>query len=128
MIEINNFTKSKINKNFVEKVAKYILEKENKKNKFFSLAFVGEKRMRKINKEFLGKNKSTDVLSFSEIGSNDKNNLGEIVICLQKTENPTQALIHGILHLLGYDHEKSDDMQKKEIKYLSNFKNLLVEK
>ncbi len=73
--------------------------------------------MKKINHQYRGKNKSTDVLSFT---SEDKSTLGELLFCntvLRKQAKQqhhsfelelTCMMIHGILHLLGYDHEISD--------------------
>ncbi|MGD0576477.1 MAG: rRNA maturation RNase YbeY [Candidatus Staskawiczbacteria bacterium] len=125
MIEINNLTKVSINKKSFSQVAKKVLIGENKITKNISLAFVGKEEIKKINKKFRKKNKATDVLSFN-LGQG--NYLGEIVICpevvKEKDEEIMEVFIHGILHLLGYDHEKSKKdaelMEKKQEKYLSN--------
>ena len=76
--------------------------------------------MRQLNKEFRGKDTTTDVLSFPNDADEfdpDKNNLGDIVISAeqakrQATENRLtleaeikQLILHGVLHLCGYDHE-----------------------
>lgn len=135
MIEINNLTKFRVDKKFFSTVAKKVLSGENKKTENFSLAFVGEQEIKKLNKKFRKKNKATDVLSFS---LTDKNFLGEIIICpdvaeknakkygVSKKYEITKIFIHGILHLLGYDHEGSEKeaeiMEKKQEKYLSNIK------
>ena len=119
MIEINNLTASSVDEEFLKGVAKKVLKGEKKKEIDLSIAFVGEARMRKLNKKYRGKNKVTDVLSFG-------NELNEIVICLREVKknakkyNSTfkkelaRVLIHAILHLLGYEHEK---MQEKEEYY-----------
>ena len=109
-----------------------------------SIAFIGPGRMRKLNKTYRKKNKVTDVLSFSnakvgfekfKIGPTEKTDgLGEIVICLRevaknaKKNDSTQereliwVVIHGVLHLLGFDHEKSEaeaeKMERKQEQYL----------
>jgi len=119
MIEINNLTTTPIEEEILKKVAEKILEGENKRNTDLSIALVGPGRIRKLNKKYRGKNRMTDVLSFPD------NGLGEIVICLREVKKNAKkfessfkkelstCLIHGILHLLGYDHEKSVEEVKK---------------
>jgi len=119
MIEINNLTTTPIEEEILKKVAEKILEGENKRNADLSIALVGPGRIRKLNKKYRGKNRVTDVLSFPD------NGLGEIVICLREVKKNAKkfgssfkkelstCLIHGILHLLGYDHEKSVEEVKK---------------
>ena len=119
MIEINNLTTTPIEEEILKKVAEKILEGENKRNTDLSIALVGPGRIRKLNKKYRGKNRVTDVLSFPD------NGLGEIVICLREVKKNAKkfgssfkkelsiCLIHGILHLLGYDHEKSVEEVKK---------------
>jgi len=124
MIEINNFTKFKIDKKKFSTVAKKVLKGENEVLKTLSLAFVRKEEMQKLNKSFRKKNKPTDVLSFN---LNDGNYLGEIVICpeivKEKGETTIEVFVHGILHLLGYDHEKTkkeaEIMEKKQNDYLA---------
>lgn len=91
-----------------------------------SINLVGESRIKALNKRYLGKNKTTDVLSFPISGKisikpidNGIITLGDIFICLPVAKrdalkegmslNSKLALLtaHGFLHLLGYDHEKS---------------------
>jgi len=130
MIEINNLTTNPVAKEFLKKIAKKVLKGENKSEAEISIALVGEGRIMELNKKYRGKNRVTDVLAF---GDND--GLGEIVICLREVKknarrfNSTfkkelvRVLIHGILHLLGYDHEKlekeAEKMEEKENYYLS---------
>ena len=113
-----------------------------------SIALVGPAKIKKLNKEYRKKNKITDVLSFlysSEAKGEeermffDHNDAGEIVICPQQVKKNagkynstfkkelTRVLIHGILHLLGEDHEtsklKAKKMEEKEEYYLSQILN-----
>jgi rRNA maturation RNase YbeY len=132
MIKINNLVKGYCpDKKFFSTVAKIVLKGENKETKTISLAFVGKAEMKKLNKKFRQKNKPTDVLSFE---LNEKDLLGEIVICPEavrgyrgKNDELLRVFIHGILHLCGYDHEKSgkeaEIMEKKESKILLKIKN-----
>ncbi len=129
MIEINNLTTNPVDEGFLKKVAEKVLEGENKKNAELSVAFVGQGRIRELNKKYRGKNRATDVFSFPGDG------LGELVICLREVKKNAKkykstfekelarVLIHGILHLLGYEHEKSGKkaklMEEKEQDYLS---------
>ncbi|KPJ73409.1 hypothetical protein AMJ48_01485 [Parcubacteria bacterium DG_74_1] len=132
MIEINNLTTTLVDKKSLKEIGQKILEKEEKEGKDLSIALVGQKKIRELNKNYRKKDKATDVLSFKY------DSLGEIVICPEvvrknaKKFNSTfkkelaRVLIHGILHLLGYDHNKSITEAKRVIKkekyYLSYLK------
>lgn len=129
MIEVNNLTTNQIDKKFLIELAKNVLRGENKKIDV-SVVLVGQARIRGLNKKYRGKNKATDVLSFQYDQS------GEIVICLKEVKKNTKksgltvkkelanVLIHGILHILNYNHEKSvkvaEIMEKKQNYYLKN--------
>jgi rRNA maturation RNase YbeY len=131
VIEINNLTTNPIDEEFFKKTAKMILKGENKKDTDLSIALVGQGRIRELNRRYRGKNRITDVLAFL----NTDMGLGEIVICLKEAKKNakrygltfekelSKVLIHGILHLLGYNHEESEGeaerMRKKEEHYLS---------
>ena len=127
MIEINNLTNFIIDKKFFSTVAKKVLLGENRETQTISLALVGKEEIKKLNKKFRKKDKATDVLSFN---INERNYLGEIIICpevvKEKKEDFIKVFVHGILHLCGYDHEKSEKeaevMETKQNKYLSNIK------
>jgi len=129
MIEINNLTTNQVDENFLKKVAEKVLAKENKKRNL-SIALVGPGRIRELNKKYRGKNRATDVLAFEtnskfQIPNSKIKNLGEIIICLKEVKNNAKrykstfekelarVLIHGVLHLLGYDHEISEEKAKK---------------
>jgi len=102
------------------------------KNKSATIAFVSDKKMRELNKTFRGKNSTTDVLSFpfeADEFEPDENNLGDIIISIEQAarqakENDLsletevrQLILHGILHLCGYDHETDGgEMNALELK------------
>ena len=135
-IVLNNLTTDKSYSNdFFEKIlqkAVAILGIGNKKLEI-SINLVGRGRIKALNKRYLRKNRITDVLSFPLADKNDakllKENdiiaLGDIFICLpvakkqalEKGESLDKQLalltVHGLLHLLGYDHEKSTEEAKK---------------
>jgi len=146
MIEINNLAAPRIKKNFLVKISKFVLAKERKKERNLSVALVGPERIKALNKKYRKKDRITDVLSFPEPkraawlkkGSILKNELGEIIICpavikenAKKFKSSfkkelARTLIHGILHLLGLDHEKGEKeakkMRKREECYLKLIK------
>ena len=76
-----------------------------------SLELVGEDRIRELNREHRDKDTPTDVLSFPIDGTGDTagpRELGDVVICPEHTTDLTEAAVHGVLHLCGYDHETDD--------------------
>lgn len=135
-IEINNLTSFSVGKKFFTGLAKKIIKGENKGIKNLSIAFVLPEEIKKLNLKYRKKNKSTDVLAFSDNRSYklEAISCSEIVICpelvkenAKKYRNSfkqemTRVFIHGLLHILGYDHEKSkmeaEKMEEKEKKYL----------
>jgi probable rRNA maturation factor len=93
-----------------------------------TIAFVSDKRIRELNRQFRGIDKATDVLSFRADGP-DELNLGDIVIstetaATQAKENGlsfddeiAQLILHGLLHLSGYDHETDNgEMNRLELR------------
>jgi probable rRNA maturation factor len=68
---------------------------------------VDEARIRKLNRDHRGKNKPTDVLSFPVDGEEGPGpvELGDVVICPEFCVDEVEAVVHGVLHLCGYDHE-----------------------
>jgi probable rRNA maturation factor len=76
-----------------------------------AVEFVGEERIRELNRDHRGRDSATDVLSFpvDEDGpSSGPRELGDVVICPEHTEDLAEAVIHGTLHLTGLDHETDD--------------------
>jgi probable rRNA maturation factor len=73
-----------------------------------AVEFVGAERIAVLNREFRGREGPTDVLSFpvDEIGAAaGERELGDVVICPAHTEDLLEAVVHGVLHLTGMDHE-----------------------
>ena len=111
-----NFSSRKI-----KKIALTILELVAEKNAELSLALIGNAEMRKLNARYRKKDYPTDVLSFPVEGIMPKETrwLGDVVISVDKASEQAKArghsseqelitlLIHGVVHLLGYDHERS---------------------
>ncbi len=113
----------------------------NKKNITFTIFLTNSLIMKKLNKKFRNKNKSTDVLSFPNFTiknlklPKDKNiYIGDVAICYKiinkrsKSSNFNlefdKVWVHGFLHLMGFDHNKNKDyfkMNKVEKKILNSF-------
>jgi len=126
MIEINNLTNFPVDKKFLTGVAKKVLKGENREIENISIAFVSSDEIKKLNQKYRKKNKPTDVLSFGK-SLDFESDTAEIVICpeivKENGDELAKMLIHGILHILGYDHEKTtkeaEEMERKQEKYLS---------
>jgi probable rRNA maturation factor len=76
-----------------------------------AVEIVGEERIRELNREHRGKDRPTDVLSFpvDELGpAAGPRELGDVAICPTRCSDLTEATVHGVLHLCGYDHEADD--------------------
>lgn len=87
-----------------------------------SISLVGDGEMRELNREYRGKDKPTDVLSFANLEGppvpGGEEHLGDLVISVETarrqaveygvtfTQEMARLTVHGILHLLGYDHER----------------------
>ncbi len=75
-----------------------------------AVEFVSAERIAELNRRHRAKEGPTDVLSFPVDGaaSPEPRELGDIVICPPYTEDLGEAIVHGMLHLLGMDHETDD--------------------
>ena len=151
MIKINIILNNRAWYNYIKNPSK-LIEKQNnllnkkfkkyKKNIFFcSLLLSGDAEIKRLNKKFRKKNKSTDVLSFpfyekkkliKKIKKEKEIYIGDIIINYNKISNKNNIngfklefdtlWVHGLLHLFGYDHKKNKDflnMAKEEKKFLS---------
>ena len=136
MISINVFSEEKAwskrlkNKDiFFKKICKAFPKKYKFLNKkvTFTLLLSNNKNIKKLNKFFRKKNKSTDILSFpldKKIKIKKNTYLGDIIISYNYLDKPksqdlksfkekvTKIFIHGFLHLLGFDHKKNKDYSK----------------
>lgn len=125
-IFINNLSGIEIDKKYVRKIVSESLKLEKIKDKEVSIVFLENKEIRRLNREYRKLDRTTDVLSFPE----DKENsfLGEIAIAPEAVKERSEegfekglarVLVHGALHLMGYDHiDKKDreEMRKREEK------------
>ena len=136
MIRVNVFSEEKAwskrlkNKNiFFKKICRAFPKKYKFLNKkvSFNLLLSNNKNIKKLNKNFRNRNKSTDILSFpseKKIKISKNTFLGDIIISYNYVNKPssqdlrlfkkkaTKIFIHGFLHLLGFDHIKNNDYSK----------------
>jgi len=124
----------------IKNIIQYLKVDENTE---ISILFTDDKFIKSLNKKYRGINKSTDVLTFNleegdlKFPEVDKNKLlGDIVVSVETAQRQANnlnhnlenelmiLLIHGLLHLIGYDHEEDRDnkiMQVKENEILNTF-------
>ena len=98
-----------------------------------TIAFVSDRSMRGLNRRFRGRNATTDVLSFpsgqAEFERLSGASLGDVVVSVERAEaqaaehglefekEVAQLILHGLLHLCGYDHERDDgEMNRLELR------------
>jgi probable rRNA maturation factor len=128
MIDFENQTNLEINLEEIEKIAKFITDKE------FELIVVDNKTIQELNKEYRNIDKPTDVLSFPLDVACEHMPIGSIIISADKVIEKADEfghskddefkllLIHGLLHLNGYDHETDNgEMREKEEELIKQF-------
>jgi probable rRNA maturation factor len=74
-----------------------------------SIGFVSSGEIQSLNASHRGRDEPTDVLSFPVDGPGEvagPRELGDVVICPERTDDLLEAVVHGVLHLCGYDHER----------------------
>lgn len=130
-----------ISHKLAESIVLFVLQKERTKGNM-SVHFIGDTRMRRLNHVFRGKDKTTDVLSFAMEEGEDmpfvtgERELGDIFISVPQIlrqakrfevtqkEEMIRMLVHGVLHILGYDHETEKEaavMFPKQEKYVATW-------
>jgi probable rRNA maturation factor len=127
MIELDNRTSLQLNTDTIEAIADSLTDKE------IELIITDADEMREINRTHRGIDKATDVLSFP-YEEMPMSPLGSIVICSFHIEEKakefghaqddefTLLFIHGLLHLLGYDHEVDNgEMREEEARLIKKF-------
>ena len=123
-----------VNIDFIEKQADQILAGLDSSDNELSILVTDDAAIRQLNQQYRDKDSATDVLSFPQFDEDDEpgfssNLLGDVVISIETAKRQAEEhdlsleeelillLIHGILHLLGYDHERSSSeaeaMQEK---------------
>ncbi len=121
MIELDNRTSLPVDTDMLQRIALKCTERD------LELILCDDETIRELNREYRGKDRPTDVLSFPLDGVLPHQPLGSLVVSADRVrekaselghteaEELTLLFIHGLLHLLGYDHETDEgEMRAKE--------------
>lgn len=108
----------------LNKFIKYVVKKENINNAYFNIIIVNNNEIKKLNKKYRNIDKETDVITFALEDEKEMKSevriLGDIYISIDKVKEQSKLYghsirrelsflaLHGILHLLGYDHEEKE--------------------
>jgi probable rRNA maturation factor len=117
-IEVTNRSGQEVEEEAASRLAARVLADEGVCEGELGIAFVGADEIRRLKSEHLGVAEATDVLSFPIDGRDElpeglPRQLGDVVLCPEVTgEHWQAALVHGLLHLLGYAH--GADMRARE--------------
>ncbi|MEK7145749.1 MAG: rRNA maturation RNase YbeY [Patescibacteria group bacterium] len=123
ILEFNNETEEKISQKIFEDLLTRLPQViPDISEKTVELLLTTDAHIQKLNKEFRGKDKATDVLSFSDRETSmPSENLGQIIISVDRAHDQAKELsqsleeelrflfTHGLLHILDYDHEEPED-------------------
>ena len=117
-VDVDNRSGMEVDEAAAVTLARRVLLGEGIEDGELGIAFVGIEEMRALKRDYLGVDEATDVLSFPIDGRDAlapglPRQLGDAVLCPQLVGDAWQApLVHGLLHLLGYDH--GDEMEARE--------------
>ena len=118
LVETANRSGAAVDERAAEEVARLVLAAEGIDDGELGITFVDADEMRALKSEYLRIDEATDVLSFpldgrDEVPEGVPRALGDVVLCPQVVGEEWRApLVHGLLHLLGYDH--GEDMTARE--------------
>lgn len=114
---------------YLDKIINKTLEMEGVDSSIFSIVFIDDEKMHELNKTYREIDRTTDVLSFAFEDNNklcyNIRQLGEIFISIPRMQQQAKEyghsesrelsflVVHGLLHLLGYDHTKGEKEEKE---------------
>jgi probable rRNA maturation factor len=114
--------------NILERAAQATLDLNGVPNADLTLVLTGDARLQELNREYLGKDAPTDVLSFPAGDETDpetgRRYLGDVILSLARATEQAQQrghaieaeiqllVVHGVLHLLGHDHAEADEKSR----------------
>jgi len=121
-------------------ITKSIFIDEGQEDSMVNLKITDIDEITHLNNTYRAKNKSTNVLSFvnGDISKDITNNLGDIAICYEYVDKEAKdegknlddhlihMLVHGLYHILGYDHENNENASVMEAKEINKLKELNI--
>ena len=121
-------------------ITKSILIDEGQEDSMVNLKITDTDEITNLNNTYRAKNKSTNVLSFvnDDVSKDITNNLGDIAICYEYVDKEAKdegknlddhlihMLVHGLYHILGYDHENNEGASVMEAKEINKLKELNI--
>ena len=122
-IELSNRSGAQLDEEAVEALCRLVLGAEGVDSGDLGVALVGPDEIAALKREHLGIDEATDVLSFpidakEPLPPGVPRQLGDVVLCPEVVGDAWQApLVHGLLHLLGYDH--GQEMERREANLLA---------
>jgi probable rRNA maturation factor len=117
-VDVDNRSGMEVDEAAAIALARLVLQSEGVEEGELGLAFVAPEEMRALKRDHLGVDEATDVLSFpidgrDELAPGLPRQLGDAILCPHVIGEAWRApLVHGLLHLLGYDH--GDEMEARE--------------
>ena len=118
-VEVSNLTRSPVDEDGAVELARRVLAAEGVEEAEVGLLFVSPERIAELKGEHLGLHEPTDVLAFpidgrDELPSGLPRQLGDVVLCPDVVgARWREPLVHGLLHLLGYDHGAEMDARER---------------
>ena len=122
----------KVDRRRLRQAAKQIIQELACRDKEISLLLVDNEQIQEINRQYLNRDYPTNVIAFSQLegdfGNLTPNLLGDVVISVERAASDSQAggltlddeldflFIHGLLHLLGYEHENTSPAEAQKMK------------
>jgi probable rRNA maturation factor len=117
-VEVENRSGAEVDEAAAVELARRVLAEEGVEEGELGLAFAGPEEIRTLKRDHLGVDEATDVLSFpidgrEELAEGMPRALGDVVVCPQVVGEAWRGpLVHGLLHLLGYEHGEA--MEERE--------------
>lgn len=121
-VEVENRSGAEVDEPGAVELARRVLAAEGVREGELGIAFVRPDEIRSLKAQHLGVDEATDVLSFPLDGRDElpeglPRALGDLVLCPQVVGEAWEApLVHGILHLLGYDHGAAMEAREKALR------------